>query len=862
MQPREGMLPMRHLCYLCARGPDDPRVCKCRCNGESVVVKAVRVDTLDEDERQRALQEAQTLSYLRHTNIIRYHDVRYNEKESALYIIMEHATGGDLAALIKQRACQRRPFNEDFILLVFVQVMLAVSHVHARGYLHRDVKASNVFLMGHDNIVKLGDFGLAKPTQAPHNLAETTVGTPCYCSPEMCENKPYSAKSDIWSLGCLLYELTTLKHAFHGSTLPALIVNILQGRFPPVPSRFSIHLRSLICSMLAQNPARRPTADSILKLPWMQPHLQRYSELMRRQLPENRQTCSSNGSSVACTDAMTLAMPPTVQPITGTATGLTAAVVQVSQFQQPVPDTRTKAACKEVRRLLGNVSASLSARIKETPAAAGASLRSGVIKGKAAVAGARMRLSASHQIRSFCLSDVVDVQISPVLKPEWSTELTRTGAPPRATEVLEAGVTASGAALPGGSAPPAALTSCAEQPDIESLSSLSSVCSQPMRSEDDTAPWGSIVPVHGITLSSPQPKPMDLANSLVAIPAEYQRPLMQPLPRYSKSPDLHPSAARQKPPSLIVADPSQRTCSADLGSARTGQRSARDVARDSHKDDRQANGQRLVSPAWLKDNLSVLEQMQGALTTSMECRRAGSDGMCSRSFASSRASPTPTHCTDVSAKTPASSRAEAASLVVSPRTTPPQYGPPVEQSVPSSPKCKASSAGARRHDTAQTDSHTGPKPRQPRVGKLQSMYTARCSNKLGDAARPAPGVVPTRSVPLLSPDSSALSLREVRSDTLSPKSVKRPHPQKSRTDVQRPRLQHSSSTLSVHAASSKTCARTEASTVKAKAVAQVSECSSAHMSGTINVMLCNLCDKPALSLCSKAAARLAVCVLD
>lgn len=246
-------------------------------------------------------------------------------------------------------------------------------------------------------------------------------------SAEMCERKPYCEKSDIWSLGCLLYELTTLKRAFSGNTMPALMINILMGRFSPVPSRFSVHLCSLIRSMLSQNPARRPTADAILKLPWMQPYLQRYSDLMRKQLPEVRWPRASNASSFSA-DTMTLAMPPTLQPLAVPAAS-TSSGCEDSQPGPPNPasDTRTKAACKEVRRLLGSVHASLSARLRETPASASTSLRSSLTKGKAAVAaGVRMKSSASQRIRSFCLSDVEDVHIVPVLQPIQDTSASQT----------------------------------------------------------------------------------------------------------------------------------------------------------------------------------------------------------------------------------------------------------------------------------------------------------------------------------------------------------------------------------------------------------------------------------------------------
>lgn len=97
---------------------------------------------------------------------------------------------------------------------------------------------------------------------------------------EICEDQPYSIKSDVWALGCILYELTTLKRAFDGRSLPALVVKILRGRIPPIPARYSNELRSLIQTMLSQSPAQRPSMDQILKLPLMREHLERYADHM------------------------------------------------------------------------------------------------------------------------------------------------------------------------------------------------------------------------------------------------------------------------------------------------------------------------------------------------------------------------------------------------------------------------------------------------------------------------------------------------------------------------------------------------------------------------------------------------------
>ncbi len=88
-------------------------------------------------------------------------------------------------------------------------------------------------------------------------------------SPEVCEDKKYNHKSDIWALGCVLYELTTLHHAFDGNNLPALILKIIRGVYPPVDARYSSDLADLISSLLRENPDARPEISDILELPFL-----------------------------------------------------------------------------------------------------------------------------------------------------------------------------------------------------------------------------------------------------------------------------------------------------------------------------------------------------------------------------------------------------------------------------------------------------------------------------------------------------------------------------------------------------------------------------------------------------------------
>jgi NIMA (never in mitosis gene a)-related kinase 1/4/5 len=104
-----------------------------------------------------------------------------------------------------------------------------MDYVHSRKILHRDIKSQNIFLT-KANTVKLGDFGISKVLDSTMDHANTVQGTPYYMSPEVCQNKPYTYQSDIWALGCILYELCTLKHAFHAENLLGLVFKIVQDK--------------------------------------------------------------------------------------------------------------------------------------------------------------------------------------------------------------------------------------------------------------------------------------------------------------------------------------------------------------------------------------------------------------------------------------------------------------------------------------------------------------------------------------------------------------------------------------------------------------------------------------------------------
>ncbi|XP_023780717.1 serine/threonine-protein kinase Nek1 isoform X13 [Cyanistes caeruleus] len=233
---------------------------KAKENGQHYVIKEINISKMSNKEREESRREVAVLANMKHPNIVLYRESF--EENGCLYIVMDYCEGGDLFKKIN--AQKGIPFSEDQILDWFVQICLALKHIHDRKILHRDIKSQNIFLT-KDGTIQLGDFGIARVLNSTAELARTCIGTPYYLSPEICQNKPYNNKSDIWALGCVLYEMCTLKHAFEAGNMKNLVLKIISGPFPPVSMHYSYDLRNLLSQLFKRNPRNRPSVNSILE---------------------------------------------------------------------------------------------------------------------------------------------------------------------------------------------------------------------------------------------------------------------------------------------------------------------------------------------------------------------------------------------------------------------------------------------------------------------------------------------------------------------------------------------------------------------------------------------------------------------
>ncbi|XP_031351673.1 serine/threonine-protein kinase Nek8-like isoform X2 [Photinus pyralis] len=210
-----------------------------------------------------AKNEVAILKCLKHPNVVLYFDSFVSD--NIFYIVMEYATKGSLYDFIKRN--KPNLLSQQTVLNYFCQILNGLHHIHSKNIIHRDLKAENIFLTGlQADVVKIGDFGISKILQN-ETKTQTFIGTANYLAPEMCHGKPYNTKSDIWSLGCILYELCALERMFDGP-VANVVYSISTGRKKLINSSlYETGVQYLVEVMLQLEPANRPDTVSLMKFP-------------------------------------------------------------------------------------------------------------------------------------------------------------------------------------------------------------------------------------------------------------------------------------------------------------------------------------------------------------------------------------------------------------------------------------------------------------------------------------------------------------------------------------------------------------------------------------------------------------------
>jgi tRNA A-37 threonylcarbamoyl transferase component Bud32/tetratricopeptide (TPR) repeat protein len=253
--------------------------------GRLVAVKTIRTSQGDDDDsesrefRERFVREAQTAGILSHPNIVTIHDIGEDTESRTSFIAMEYIEGRNLKSLL----ADKKRFSWDDVADLIAQIGEALDYAHRKGIIHRDIKPANI-LLTTDGKVKITDFGIAKVASSNLTTTGQFLGTPNYMSPEQVSGAPVDGRSDIFSLGVVLYEMLTNRKPFQGDNLTAISYKIVHEDFTPpgdlapeVPNEFN----PIVARAMAKDPWNRYQRgkDMALALYQLKAHLEEQKAL-------------------------------------------------------------------------------------------------------------------------------------------------------------------------------------------------------------------------------------------------------------------------------------------------------------------------------------------------------------------------------------------------------------------------------------------------------------------------------------------------------------------------------------------------------------------------------------------------------
>ncbi|CEL94548.1 unnamed protein product [Vitrella brassicaformis CCMP3155] len=233
-------------------------------DNEILALKEIKTEYMSDAERKLAENEVVLLKLLSGPTVVRYYDSWISD--DTISIVMEYAEGGNLYHKIRDTRERGQKFPHEQITDWIAQIVLGIMSLHSKSILHRDLKSQNLFLT-KENSIKLGDFGIAKALSNTSAMAQTSVGTPYFMSPELCRGESYGRESDMWAFGCIVYEMVTLKRPFEHSSMQALFVEICESDPDPLPEDTPEVITRICYWLLQKDPRKRPSCWELAQDP-------------------------------------------------------------------------------------------------------------------------------------------------------------------------------------------------------------------------------------------------------------------------------------------------------------------------------------------------------------------------------------------------------------------------------------------------------------------------------------------------------------------------------------------------------------------------------------------------------------------
>ena len=225
-------------------------------------LKTVTFEKLNKRDQENSLNEVRILASINHPNVIGYKEAFWDDSGSSLNIVMEYADDGDLETKIVKMRKEGGMFNESLIWSYSIQMIEGLKALHDKKIMHRDIKSANIFLVKDKHQCKIGDMNVSKVIK--EKVLRTQTGTPYYASPEVWRDEPYSYKSDLWSIGCVIYELCALRPPFKGKDLDELYANVCKGNITRISHIYSDDLWKMILMLLQVDVRKRVDCKEFL----------------------------------------------------------------------------------------------------------------------------------------------------------------------------------------------------------------------------------------------------------------------------------------------------------------------------------------------------------------------------------------------------------------------------------------------------------------------------------------------------------------------------------------------------------------------------------------------------------------------